>query len=492
MTLALAKSLSRLSRTSLIELCLQWSQSQHSNPYLASNRNLLESDEEDYLHEPAKDVQDLRRIYEDLRLSFTTKDQVSKQDIIDRIVDGDWRRGLSLHQLATIDFACLEQNDAAFRWTALRLVPLIKPEGEAIHPAKRRKVSTERSDQPLYPQITPTVFLANLKAQISPLVKAHYTLHRLKSGPNLTILRLYIVPNEVFDPKKSLIPKTPKDSIDFGRVVYIAVPDSCPYVYVSVSGNSGTLTASKTRILSSTKVDIATTKRLIFEAIPKAFSRPQERWAMQSTKLTTKSLKALCLLRGNGRQGTAGGAFSQFSDGYENQNFSKEDTWSSDRKAGITLSRPFDQPTPTCIQLPTPPPEKISELEMNVFKRFGSISGAMLASLNRFHVQICNITSPPPSALSKSSEQTHGRGRKRKRLSLEEIENGVQQIAQDGSEVSEQRNNDLEPSGLSLSFSGTDVFAGLRQLALLGPEYIDLGKMPAWVTGEKGVSALVV
>ena len=116
----LVKSLSRLSRSSLIDLALKWlQQNSQCQPYLASNRTINESEEEDYLFTPAEDVRELRKIYDSLRQD----DRTSKGRVVDRIVDGDWRRGLSLHQLAMVDLAYLEQHDTALRWSAFRLVP---------------------------------------------------------------------------------------------------------------------------------------------------------------------------------------------------------------------------------------------------------------------------------------------------------------------------------------------------------------------------------
>jgi central kinetochore subunit Mis15/CHL4 len=45
-------------------------------------------------------------------------------------------------------------------------------------------------------------------------------------------------------------------------------------------------------------------------------------------------------------------------------------------------------------------------------------------------------------------------------------------------------------AGVTLTFQGTDVFAGIRTLAQLG--FMDLNKMPAWMTGEEGVSTATV
>jgi hypothetical protein len=43
-----------------------------------------------------------------------------------------------------------------------------------------------------------------------------------------------------------------------------------------------------------------------------------------------------------------------------------------------------------------------------------------------------------------------------------------------------------------MTFTGTDVFRGVKQLAELGPNYVDLDKLPAWMTGELGLSSMTV
>jgi len=138
----LAKSLNRLSKETILELALAWLEENRTcAPYLRNNRTGFEADEEDYLHTPAESIEELRQLYDNLRKDVA---KLAKRDIIDRIVDGDWRRGLSLHQHAMIDFAALEQNYTALRWSALRVVQL-EVEGQkglddddSHHPKKRR------------------------------------------------------------------------------------------------------------------------------------------------------------------------------------------------------------------------------------------------------------------------------------------------------------------------------------------------------------------
>jgi central kinetochore subunit Mis15/CHL4 len=430
-----ARSLNRLSRESILELVRVWLRDARCSPYLVDNRNFLEADEEDYLHAPAKDVEALRAIYRNLKINVNA---CTKRDIIDRIVDGDWRRGLSLHQHAMIDMAYLEQTDTAYRWSALHLVPLESEESKMEEPKqchnrrKRRKLNDLDSD-PKYPQTSAPTFLAALKAEISPLVKAHYHLHRLPAPYNLSIIRLYISSVSTFQPCRSKIPRRAKHATDAARVMYIALPESCPYIYISLSGSTGANSRAKSsrnsRGKMTTKVDIAAMKKIIIEAIPKALSRPQQRWALESTKLTVRSLHSIAALRGSSDPGTGGGAYSEFC---------SVDTSST--------TSPVDVQSQKEIQG--------GETILSVERRFGSMAGTYHAALDRVHVAIQDVarTDEPNDA------------------DMEGI--------------------DAVPIGLN--FSGNDVFSGLKKLAELGTDYLNLDKMPAWMTGELGISSLKV
>ncbi|RMZ92344.1 hypothetical protein DV736_g409, partial [Chaetothyriales sp. CBS 134916] len=416
----LVKSLSRLSASSLINLCLQWlNMRDHCTPYLQSNRSLNESEEEDYLFPPAESVDELRKIYHGLRAS-----NADKSHIIDRILDGDWRRGLSLQQLAMVDFAVLEQNDTALRWTALKLTLLENdeslPKGIEERVTKRRKVSSTTSwssSPPTLPSIQPSTFVAALKSHISPLVKAHYHLHRLPEPYNLTILRIYIASRSAFAPTASNVPQSARHATDTSRVVYIALPESCPHVYISLANKTAprsTSTASKDKAKKSAlpphaPMDLASMKRCILESIPKAFSRPHERWALEPTKLTAKSLHAICALRGSGRPGTAGGAYSQFSN---------------------YTHRVLGQVAPVGAEA------DMEKAEEDAHEGAGDIHG--------------------------------------------HDGNGDARVSADAAPI-------------GLSFAGADIFLGLKQLASLADaKYIDLDRLPSWMTGEMGVSVMTM
>lgn len=433
MVSAASKSLSRLSREKLIELCISWTKSSKSNPYLALNRNTVETEEEDYLHEPAESRKDLKSIYATLG-SAEDFETLSKKDIIDRIVDGDWRRGLSHDQLASIDFAHLEENDTSLRWTALKLVPLtIEDEKNDERPSKRRKTQHTQSTS-RYPDATVNVFVQKLKEHIAPLVKAHYHVHHLKSL-DLTIIRLYISPNTTFAPLSANVPKQRRSSTESARTMYIALPDSCPYVYVSVSAATN---PEKLKTKSAApKVDIVATKRIVLEAIPKALSRAQQRWSLDSTKLTAKSLRSISLLRGSGNVGMTGGSFAGLQARSQPSRNDSQTNLEKDEQTEVS--------------------ENTTDVDHRnlIEQRFGPMDGTIHARLDRVQFKIQSLTT-----ISKKRKVSY--------------------------------KGDREPTPMSITLSGGDVFAGLKQLALLYPELVDLSRMPAALTGEMRSSTVMI
>lgn len=438
MVSATARSLARLSREKLIELCISWSLSSKTTPYLAANRDAVEAEEEDYLHEPARSRKDLNSVFKAIGNAEADFESLSKKDIIDRIIDGDWRRGLSHHQLASIDFANLEENDESLRWTALKLVPFtvdsIEP-GE--RPSKRRKTDCAQSNTqlPHYPDATPSLFIENLKTHVAPLVKANYQAHRIASL-KLNIVRLYISPNTAFAPLSANIPRQGRRLVEANRIMYIALPDSCPYVYVSISG--ATKPEKRGDKLVIPKVDIAATKRIVLEAIPKALSRPQQRWSIENTQLITKSLKSVSLLRGGGRAGITGGSFANLR---ARSNVSEEIERKDDRN-----------------NFPTDCEDEQAKREKLIEQRFGPMEGNDHAKLDRVQIKVYSLTT------SKKVNQ------KRK-------------IMCDDDDVS---------TPISITLHGGDVFAGLKQFALLYPECVDVEKMPVALTGETRSTTLSI
>ena len=518
-TRSLVKSLSRLSRNSLIDLALNWLQdgSQAAcGPYLASNRNIEEEAEEDYLYTPAENAEELRKTYESLKDATG-----SKRDLIDRIVDGDWRRGISLQQLAMIDFQHLQEHENALRWTALKLVPLGSATKENTYPLKR--LSKPHKAAP-FPRIHPSTFLQSLQREISPLVKAHYYLHRLNSPHNLTILRLYVADTPYAHPRSA----TESYFTDSARTLYIAFPDSCPYIYVALSGSGG-----GGKVGGPSKIDVTALKRTVLEAVPKAFSRAQERYALETTALTARSLSTMCALRGNGRYGGCQGAYSIFADAcvdkspveavkerFEEQVINHDDSTCQGLEDRI-ITRPENrkrralEETDANVQTPSAEDVKlVKKRKIDVAARFGTTGlpdAGRKTSIDTLHIKLEEKLNPTKSVAAAPSNQPDDSGQVQGPTKVKTRSTGLtkcslldkfnpeippQRTAPDqpwirGAQGNHQQHQDpAAPLPVTLTFHGSDVFAGIRKLAEMG--YVDLEKMPAWMTGEECVSVGVV
>lgn len=523
-TRSLIKVLSRLSRDSLIALALEWLETNNQPacaPYLAGNRDLEEEAEEDYLHTPAESIEELRTLYQ----AFKTEPG-TKRDIVDRILDGDWRRGISLQQLAMIDFQHLQDHEASLRWTALKLVPLNAASGGEGTEALKRQAKPPATES--FPRMHPSAFLQALKHEISPLVKAHYYLHRLPAPHNLIILRLHVADTPYANPASS----AQAHFMDAARILYIAFPDSCPYVYVALSGSSGGGGGSKNGA-AVPKVDITLLKRTVLEAVPKALSRPQQRYALEATALTAKSLTTMCTLRGNGGSGACQGSYSIFADAsaeagplhvvkpsFESK-ISGADEYVEDSKvpeSSGALNRNRKRKVlgerDSNMQAGTAKDQKeFKKRKIEVARRFGTtgLSDAkQRAPIDRLHIKLqADIPSPEDEATDARSDAdanapaeqpSTDRTRKRKKASVLDVFDPQRNRSSPESQappsyLAQHRPNAHSPNpspnaGVTLTFQGTDVFAGIRTLAELG--FVDLNKMPAWMTGEEGVSTATV
>ncbi|BCR85098.1 CENP-N/CHL4 family protein [Aspergillus chevalieri] len=428
---SVSKSFNKLSRQALLDLVFQWLDDNNVNtfpPYLERDQieNTDPDDEETSPYPAEQTIDDIRNAYQDLQ-----DRKGGKREVIDRVLEGDWRHGITLRQLAMVDICYMEDHPASLRWAALELARFDEVE------------DTQTSDlSACLPRVHASTFLKNLQQLIAPLVKAHYHLARSASLP-LTFLRILVTNSPYQHPRQ--LPETLMDS---SRVIYIAFPDSCPFIYTSISS-----TGSKTSTSATTAVgtDTRSLQRIVRDAIPKALSRPQERYTLKATSLSAKSLQALLSLRGPSRSNAANGAFSIFADAVvegspldprpANTVSPEEYMNRSDEKES---KRTEDEDTKNTD---THAPKK---RKLAVHSRFGTSGSRSSAPLDRFDIRL--LDSP------------NGR---------------------DDQEPSE----DSQPT-LSLSFAGNDVISGIRKLAELG--IVDAERMPSWMTGEEGVSVAVV
>lgn len=176
------RTFTKLSRQSLVSLAQQWLSKKNRDfckPYLAGDRRNAEDDDDEELYEPAQSFEELQEIYRELA---TRKG--GRREVLDRILEGDWKTGISMYQLATAEIQYLLDHPNALRWTAKRLTKI---------PNARSAVTDMEvtNDSDHLPRFQAQTFMSNLAKELTPLMKAHYLITRIKNSP-MTILRVYI------------------------------------------------------------------------------------------------------------------------------------------------------------------------------------------------------------------------------------------------------------------------------------------------------------
>jgi central kinetochore subunit Mis15/CHL4 len=489
----LVRVLGRLSRLSLLDLVSQWLEDKSIKvfpPYLAQDdrRGAEEVDDDEVIspYSPAKTVEELRGVYEELRAR-----KGGKREVIDRILEGDWRHGISLRQLAMVDIRYIEDHPVGQRWTALRLVPTLSTRDQSS------SSPTEGISTPL-PRLHGSTFLQTLQREISPLVKAHYHLYRSKVLP-LTFVRIFVIDSPYQYPRQSSYVFT-----DTARIIYLAFPDSSPFIYTSLASQPGTKqNGTATDTLTT---DTRTLRKIVRDAIPKALSRPQSRYTLQSTSLTTKSLHTLLSLRGPGRTNSSGGAFSIFADAvaeggpldprlpnsvpsenydHNRTHMAEKAEWGDGDDDGLETRK-----------------ENIaqSHLVAGTKATVHHFRGAQkdipqLFDREAIHTMKKRKIVSSRFGTSGKSGPTSSRTTSTAVPALDRLEIHLQDppittpLSSDSTEPQDD-NDDEFPISVTLTFTGTNVISGLRHLAELG--VVDAQRMPSWMTGEEGISSAIV
>ncbi|KAJ5570445.1 uncharacterized protein N7459_009875 [Penicillium hispanicum] len=459
----LTKTLNKLSRQALILLALLWLDDRNIAsfpPYLQSEEENGSDDEETLAYPAAQTVEDVRQTYEDLQ-----DRKGGKREVLERITEGDWRHGITLRQLAMADLRYMDDHPASLRWTALEL-SRIDP-----RPTKSSEVSDSKDWSGNIPRMQAATFVKSLQQEISPLVKAHYHLGRSSTLP-LTILRIFIIDSPYQSPRQN-----PEIFGDSSRVVYVAFPDSCPYVYTSITASTGSKQAAPST--SSIATDPRSLQRLVREAIPKALSRPQERYTLKATALAAKNLPTLLALRGPGRSTAANGAFSIFADAaLEGSPLDPRpsNTVSADEHmcGGPERATADENKENADVVGAAPSSMQYQKKRQAAGSDFGALSPTSkkrrLAVESRFGSTASSLTPAPLDRLDI---------RLLDRPTSDEEEGDVA----DGSYSSNQ-------PPVSLAFAGSDVIGGIRRLAELG--VVDPERMPSWMTGEDAISTAVI
>ncbi|CAI7629566.1 unnamed protein product [Penicillium pancosmium] len=452
-TPSLSKTLGKLSRPALLDLAISWLEDRNVEsfpPYLQPSDTNNHDNEETLPYPAAETLAEVREAYINLR-----DRKGGKQEIIERILEGDWRHGFTLRQLAMADLRYMDDRPASLRWTAMELVRL-NDDATSKSKSARDTIAIASEDwSASIPRIQAASFVKSLHAEIAPLVKAHYHLSRSSTLP-LTFLRIFIIDSPYQTPRHQ-----PEIFTDATRIIYIAFPDSCPYFYTSSITTSNASDSSSGS--GSLATDPRTLQRLVREAIPKALSRPHQRFTLKPTALAAKNLQTLLTLRGPGRSTSSNGAFSIFADA------ALEGSPLDPRPSNTVLAEEH-------MRGPRPANKKRSSGSGTAAMTDGALSPdskkRRLAVESRFGTVGCSMTPAPLD-----------------RLDIRLLDPpGVEEDADADADADRNAAN-LAPA-VSLTFTGSDVIGGIRKLAELG--VVDPELMPSWMTGEDAVSTAFV
>ncbi|KAH6610278.1 hypothetical protein Trco_000298 [Trichoderma cornu-damae] len=470
---AVVKSLGRLSREALISLAISWLDGDtivNAVPYLVRRDEEDEADPDD-LYPPCTSVQELYELYVDMQ-----RQKGSKRDVASRILEGDWRHGLSLYQLAMVDFYYLEEHPISQKWTAYKILPLKPPTKGADDEI------LQIDDKALsVPRFHPSTFLQSLQDQVLPDIKAHYHFHRPKDLPVL-LLRVFVIESP-YNSNLALSGVAGGGSatnFTSSRTVYLAFPDGSSHIYMTKSQANGPAATGESKSLQN----------LIIHGVPKALSRPRERYTLKPTSLTSRNLETLLDKRGSGRGNAAGGGWSIYAS-------------EKNRKS------PLD------AVLPSPPLSRDPSLSDQNRKRLKPLSSAersakraKLIAKARFgdsgliadgrgieRVDVLLKDPFPTSAAAveaqaQDDEQTDAPGEASVSARRRTIDAVLRRAADDDDEPNEPEDSSQWQPTMQITLQGTHVFAGIRQLVEAG--IVDGERMPGWMTGEDGVTVGVV
>ncbi|OBT94127.1 hypothetical protein VE01_07055 [Pseudogymnoascus verrucosus] len=435
---AIPRILSKLSRPALISLTLDWLDDRNqplSAPYLASADDSSDDLHAGDFYPPHSSLEDLREFYTDLQSTRGTRTA-----LLDRLLTGDYRHGLTLYQLAMADTLILQTHPTSQKWSAYALTP--------SHPSA-----------PPIPRFHPPTFLKALQRALPPDIKAHYNLDR---PPGLPLLLLRVM---LLDTPYATTP-----SLSGAKVVYVAFPDASPHIFLSAASSPPT-TGTATTANENTARDL---RRTLIACLPTALSRPRARYTLASTNLSARSLEAMIALRGGGRTGKAQGGWGGYA--------------LSGRKAGDT---PLESVAPVLREV-------VGGTNRNVAGEVGKLVGGGEKDGKEEEGEEVDLLHEVPEGRGKGMKRPLDPGAetaKRRRLIAQARFGDVPSAPLELVDVRIEDPFPGEKEGgwcpsVRVVFRGSDVFKGVRGLVERG--VVEGEKMPGWMTGEGGVSGGVV
>ena len=483
-TPSVSKLLTKLSRPSLLSLALEWLSpklQQSCAPHLAGNDDDDEGEDQG-IYAPAQSLDELRELYHELQ---TRKG--GKREVLDRILEGDWRHGLSLQQLAMADVQYLWDHPTARRWTALELVRIRGSDGADT--GDDVGATVEGMDR--LPRFHAASFMQNLQREVNPVVKAHYYLTRMEAMP-VTLLRIYIY-DSPYSSQRAVVDPAPTALPEGSKTIYVVFPDNTSSVYVSLTSIPGQTSGGDGKSL----------RKVILEAVPKALSRPHERYTLQTTSLSARSLSALLTVRGPGRGNAAAGGWSIFAEGtvegspLRSVPATPESSKDEEEKDGLAPPTLPDRkrrgrPSQSSKVLGFLGEPAAKRRKLVAKQRFGEsaleddqkgierleirMEDAFPAERSGDSEDVGAVTRPETGAVA---------SRRGRRSTLSMLDESVE----DDNDEAEAPVTGWTPD-IRLTFSGSHIFAGVRKLVESGG--VDGEKMPGWMSGEAIVSIGVV
>ncbi|RCI16046.1 hypothetical protein L249_2316 [Ophiocordyceps polyrhachis-furcata BCC 54312] len=487
---AVVKSLGRLSREALLSIALDWLDDDNlpnAAPYLVREAD-ADEDDPDHLYPPCRSIAELRDLYRDMQ-----SQKGSKRDVVSRILEGDWRHGLTLYQLAMIDCAHLEEHPTSHNWSAYAILPLKLPSAETVDEEEQLKPDKRSLT---IPRFHPSTFLQKLQDQVLPDVKAHYHFYRPRDYPVL-LLRVFVI-DSPYNTSLALSAQHAAGTTNFAssRTIYLAFPDGSPSLYITRSQSTGPISLGESKSLHG----------LVVNGVPKALSQRRQRFVLRSTNLSSRNLYALLDRRGGGRGNAAAGGWSIYAD--ERIRESPLDT--------IPPCRPLLADSEADDVAGTKRPAT-SELSREL-KRARLVAKARFANealvtdgkgVERVDILMQDpfpvddgdgtinddggggggggLPADPDATVEDKEDAARQRAPDRRRSRLDVM---LRQARADEGDGGDEADASRWTPAVRLSFQGAHVFAGIRQLVEAG--VVDGERMPGWMTGEEGVTTGVV
>ncbi|KAG0125502.1 centromere protein Chl4/mis15/CENP-N [Tuber indicum] len=264
--------LSRLSKSSLVELSLGWLGSTKVNLTRVEDDEGGEDEDEEG---EEMDIEVVRVIYE----GFNRSKSVRVKEVVERIVEHEWRDGLTLGMVAELDFRYLLDHPSSQKWTSAQLYPLSKP------PPTRATSKTI---------FHPKTFAHTLSTLLRPLVSPHYY---ITHHPSLPLHMLHV---QLHPPT----PTTPLTLPQNKHIFWLAFPESTDgYVFHTLPSSSPATTAT------------TSLPEIVRESIAIAVSRRGIRYGIRAARMSARTLEAVAYHRGGEGDGGMLGGWSIFSAG---------------------------------------------------------------------------------------------------------------------------------------------------------------------------------